>query len=161
EAQQAMVDVAAEGSHARQVAECAADLEVIGIVESGLGAQGATELEVLLDAGVLVVEAEARLDTVGQHAGAEGAGSATGAAPLDQPLDAIGSAEVEVGADDYLEKLAAMERPIEDLRQADFHLHERKLVAIAGPSVGGGKRVRETTKPPTEEVVDVLGRQGV
>jgi hypothetical protein len=48
EAEHAVVDVAANVEQARQIAQTAADVEVVGVVERGLGAKCAGELEVLL-----------------------------------------------------------------------------------------------------------------
>jgi hypothetical protein len=63
EGHQAVVDVPAEGAQTRQVDQVAPDPEVVGVVESGFGAQRLVELEVLLDAGVLVIKSQAGLDS--------------------------------------------------------------------------------------------------
>ena len=46
-----------------------ADIEVVGVVDHRLGAQGATLLVVLLDARVLVVDVQRRDHPVGDYAG--------------------------------------------------------------------------------------------
>src|SRR6185436_18397642 len=104
-----------------------ADVEVVGVVEGGLGAKGAGELEVLLDLGALVVEAETGLDAFGEDAGTKGprrrAVLAQTEATFEEELNAIGAADVEVVADDLLEELGSVNGPVEDVGGADFHLH--------------------------------------
>ena len=41
-----------------------------------------------------------------------------------QEADAVGPAEVEILADDGFEEVAALDRPVEDLGEADFELME-------------------------------------
>src|SRR6185369_5194692 len=94
--QEAVVDVASDGAEVGEVADVAADAEVVGIVERGLGAERPLELEVLLDAGALVVEAEAGVYAVGDDAGPEASGRALGDLALEQELHLVGAADVEV-----------------------------------------------------------------
>ena len=100
-----------------KVAKTATDIEVIGVVERGLGAEGAGELEVLLDLGSLVVEAKAGLDAFCEHASAKRAwrlGRAAHAeAATEEKLYAVWPADVEVVANDLLEELAPMNGPVE------------------------------------------------
>jgi hypothetical protein len=80
---------------------------------------------------------------------------------LKEQLHAVGSTDVEVVADDLLEKLAAMKRPVEDLGQADLHLQQAELVAEASPAIGGGEGMREAAQPVAEEALDGFGRKRV
>jgi hypothetical protein len=75
--EQATVDVAAQLDEAGQVLQLAADPEVVGVVEGGLGTEGAVELPVLLEAGVPVTDLQAGVDVLRQNAGASGRLAAT------------------------------------------------------------------------------------
>ena len=66
----AAVDVIAQGAEVAQVRQPPSDAEVIGIVEGGLGAQGALLLEILLDPTVLVGDVHAGVDACGDDVGA-------------------------------------------------------------------------------------------
>ena len=61
-----------------QILQPFADAEVAGVVDGGLGAQGAAFLVVLLDPRVLVVDVQRRGDALGQDAGAEASRRAAG-----------------------------------------------------------------------------------
>jgi hypothetical protein len=80
---------------------------------------------------------------LGEDASAEGAGGLSGNASLEEELDAIGPADVEVVADDLLEELASMNGPVEDVCGADLHLHDAELVEITGMAVVRAEWVRE------------------
>src|SRR2546426_1015233 len=159
EGQQAVVDVPAQCPQARQVAQVATDLEVVGIIEGCLGAERLVELEVLLDASVLVIEAQAGLDAGSQHASAEVTWSVASDAALEEQLHPVGTADIEVVADHFLEEFAAVQGAIEDLGEADLHLENRKLVAHSHGAVGRGERMRQPAQPAAEESVDILGAE--
>jgi hypothetical protein len=59
----------------------------------------------------------------------------------DEP-DLVGSAQVEVVADDLLEEDPAGDRFVQHLGQGELGLQHRYLVAVAGRVVGPGERVR-------------------
>jgi hypothetical protein len=75
------------------------DLEVTGVVDGGLGAQGPPFFVVLLDLGVLVVHVQRRKDSFGQHPRAKASGRTLAYAPFENQLHLIGSAQVEVLVD--------------------------------------------------------------
>ena len=118
DAQEASVGLEADRFDLLEVAPQLADSEVAGVVDGGLGAQGAPELEVLLDAGLLVVEMQRGLHAGREHARAEARGRALGEAPPEQQLHEPGPPAVEVLADDLLEELAPLrlgKSPIQSL----------------------------------------------
>src|ERR1041385_2920451 len=68
-----VVDVPGDGEEIGQVRKPAADADVVGIVDDGLGTKGPIELEVLLDPGALVFDGELGNDPGLDDPGAEGA----------------------------------------------------------------------------------------
>src|SRR5260370_1237276 len=135
-AQQAPVGGVADLPQGGQIGQPFAEVEVHGVVDGGLGAQGPSFLVVLLDLGVLVVDVQAGGDPVGDHAGGEGAGGAVFAAAVDgsaeDQADAVGSAQVEVVTDDLLEEDPPGDGLVEHLGEGEFGLQDRDVVAGAG-----------------------------
>jgi hypothetical protein len=64
----------------------------MGIIDGGLGAQGAALLIVLLDSGAFVVEMKGWVDIRGKDSGAEAAGCAPGNSASEDKLDTAGGA---------------------------------------------------------------------
>src|SRR4029077_14978028 len=91
-----------------QIGQPPADVEVVGVVDRGLGPQRSSFLVVLLDRGVLVVDIQVRRDVLGNHPSAKSAwrrALATAVDPtIEDQLHAVRTAEVEVVADDLLEE---------------------------------------------------------
>jgi hypothetical protein len=116
---------------------------------------------VLLDLRFLVLDVERRDDALGEHAGAEAAGSATGDAAVEDQLHVIGTTEVEILADDFFEEAAARVGPVEDLRQRELGLEDRELIAIASGAVRGGEGMRESAQPLAEDRLDLGGVEAV
>ena len=120
DAQQASVGGEADLPEIIEVLQPSADIEVVGVVDHRLGAQGATFLVVLLDARVLVVDVQRRDDPVGYHAGSVPRGRASGDASVEDQLHVVGAAEVEVLAHDLLEEDPSLDGAVEDLRQGEL-----------------------------------------
>ena len=116
---------------------------------------------VLLDLGFLVLHVERRDDAFGQDAGAEAAGRAARDASIEDQLHLIGTAEVEILADDFFEETAPGERTIEDLGQGELGLQDRELIPIARRAVRGGEGMRQSPEPFAKDRVDFGGVQGV
>ena len=116
---------------------------------------------VLLDLGFLVLDVQRGHDALGQHAGAEAPGRAARDAPIEDQLHLIGTAEVEILADDLFEETAAGQRPIEDLGQRELGLQDRELIPIAGGAVRRGEGMRESAQPFAKDGVDLGGVQRV
>jgi hypothetical protein len=135
-------------------------VEVASVVDGGLGSQGAAFLVILLDPRGLVVHVEGRIDALGDDAGAESPGSDVGALTQDpafeDQLHLIGTADVEVLADDLLEEDAPHHRPVEDLRQRELHLKDRQVVSDARGAVLGREEVGQPAKPLADRRVDLL-----
>ena len=72
--EQLAIDLVAEVAQVRQVGDGLADVEVLRVVDRGFGAEGVLLLEVLLDVRGLVLDVQAGLDAVGDHARAIAAG---------------------------------------------------------------------------------------
>ena len=90
-----------------------------------------------------------------------GPGRLPGDAAVENQLHLIGTAEVEILADDLFEEAAAGARPIEDLGQGEFGLEDRQLIAIARGAVGGGEGMRQAAEPLAEDRVDLRGIERV
>lgn len=84
---------------------------------------------ILLDAGVLVVDVQRGRDTLGEDAGAHASRGAAGDAAIEDQLNLVRTAEIEVLADHLLEEQAAVHRAIEPLGQGKLGLQDRDVVA--------------------------------
>ena len=136
--QQPMVDVPGNLFEVGQVFEILADPEIEGIVDGAFSAGGAAFLEVLLQIEALVTDVEAGSDAVGEDAGGEFAGGAPGDGTFEDQRDTVGTAQIEVFADDFLEELATMDGPVEDLGEGEFHLRGTQFIAGLLQSLGSG-----------------------
>jgi hypothetical protein len=84
--------------------EPSAYLEVVRVVDRRFGAQGATFFEVLLDATGLVIHVQRWDDALGDDARTETAWGIALYASVEDELNMIGAAAIEVVANDLLEK---------------------------------------------------------
>jgi len=141
------------------MAQCPANAEVAGVIDGGLGAQGAALLVVLLDAGALVVEMKGRIDLPGEDPGAKAAWRAGGDTPAEDELYGVGAAQVDVVPDGFLKEAAAGQGAVEDLGEADLELEDGKLMSIAGPTVFGGQWLGEYGHPAAEVGLDVVSAE--
>src|SRR5207249_778211 len=116
------IDVIAQGPEVAQVGQPPSNAEIVGVIEGGLGAQGALLLEVLLDVAAFVGDMQTGIDPRGDHASREAAGRGPGNLAWKQQLHLVGAAEVEIVTNDAFEELPPAERPVEDLRAADCQL---------------------------------------
>jgi hypothetical protein len=158
------IDLLSEVAKEREVVDGLGDVEVLGVVDRRLGAERALLLEVLLDVGVFVFDMQARLHPVGDHAGTIAVGRRRrGAreAKRKEQSHAVGPPEIEILADDGFEEVAALDRAIEDLREADFDLVQRKPMRIGGGPIAWRDRPRQPMAPAIEEGVDVGGAERI
>ena len=116
---------------------------------------------ILLDARALVVDVQRWRDPLGEDAGAEAARSGTDDPAVEDQLDLVGAAEVEVLANDLLEEQAAVHGLVEHLGERELGLQDGDVVAIAGTPVGGGEGMRQTAQPLAQQSVDPGRRQAV
>ena len=104
-------------------------LQIPGGIDNGLDAQGATVLEVLLDAGVLEERIQGDLSALGDDL--RFAGSVIhDRMPLvgmwgvagEEQLDSFGATDIEVVGDERFEEAAGMPRSVEDEGARRFNL---------------------------------------
>jgi hypothetical protein len=132
DAQQAPVGGVADLPQSGQIGQPFAEVEVHGVVDRGLGAERPSFLVVLLDLGVLVEDVQAGSDPVGEDTGREDArgvvlAAAVNAAPEDQ-ADAVGTAQIEVVADDLFEEDPPGDWLVEHLGQGELRLQDGDVV---------------------------------
>jgi hypothetical protein len=77
-------------------------------------------------------------------------------APVEDQRDLVGSADVEVVADDLLEEDPPGHRFVQHLGQGELGLQDGDVVAVARGPVGRAKRVRQDRQPPAQQRVDLL-----
>ena len=116
---------------------------------------------VLLDLRGPVLHLEAGLGAGAEHPGAEGRLAVAQDAVLEEQLQPLRAAQVELVTDDRLEEGAAVGWAVEDLGAADLELHDAQLVAVAGLDVGLGERGRQDRQPPPDEALDGRGGEAV
>ena len=76
--------------------------------------------------------------------------------PVEDQLHPIRAAQIQVVADDFLEELAAPQWPVENLRQANFHLPDRQIPVVARTPIFRPQRKRNAAQPFPEHPVNVL-----
>ena len=115
---------------------------------------------VLLDLGFLVLDAYGRGDIVGDDPGAERAWGAALAAGVDaaseDQADPVGSADVEVVADELLQEDPAGDGPVEHLGEGELGLDDGDVVAVAGGGVLVGERVGQLGQPLAQQRLDLV-----
>jgi hypothetical protein len=106
---------------------------------------------VLLDPCALVIHVERGIHALGDDPCPKptrgGFGSLSHDSPLEDQLDLIGSADVEVFADDLLEEDAPGHRAVQDLSEGELRLKYRQLVSDTRRAVLGLEGMGNTTKP--------------
>ena len=93
--------------------------------------------------------------------GATNSPGSLGYSVLKDELDVVGSTEIEVLADLFLEENSAMHWWIQDLGDGELDLGHGNVVTIAGRLLLHRERTRETALPLPEEFVDSLRSQAV
>jgi hypothetical protein len=154
----------AEIAQVREVVDGLPDVEVIGIVDGRFRAEGVFFLEVLLDVRRLVLDVEARLHAVGDHACAIAVRRRRRPPRQTQgkeESDPIGATEVEILADHRFEEVAALDGLIEDVREAHFKLTDGEAVVVASGAVGRRHRPWEAMRPAIEEGLHVGGTERI
>ena len=79
--------------------------------------------------------------------------------PVEDQRDLVGSADVEVVADDLFEEDPPGHRLVQHLGQGELGLQDRDVVAVAGGPVGGAERVRQDRQPLAQQRVDLVGSE--
>lgn len=149
-----------DATQLRQVFDQPSHVEIVGVVDRGFGPQrgpfGAT-LVVLFEVRVFVVDVQGGDNPLGDNArptSAVGGSLSLHLAGKDE-LHGFWSAQIDVLADDLLEKLAPMQGCVPDLGQGELALQDREAVAEARLAVGGGKGVRQPGQPLAEKALDL------
>jgi len=96
---------------------------------------------ILLDAGMLVVDVQRRGDVFGEDAGAETARGLARDLAVEDELNLLRSAEIEILADHLLEEHSPTRRPVEHFRRGELGLQDRDVISVTGPPVAGGERI--------------------
>ena len=133
--------------------EAPTDPKIVSVVDRGLGPQGPPLFVILLEVGVFVIDVQG-----GRPASAVGGGPSLHLATKDQ-LHLFGTAQINVLANDLLEKAPAMDRAVPNLSEGELHLENRNVVAVAGLAVLGAEGVRQTGQPLAKHRLDLLGGQ--
>ena len=165
DAQQAPVGVEADLPQRGQIHKTLPDLEVVGVVDRGLGPQRSSFLVVRLDGGVFVVHVQARGDAICDDPGAETSRGtvtpATDDAALEDQTDLVGAPDVQVVPDHLFEEDPPRHRTVEHLGQGELSLQDRYVVPVPGGAVGVSERVGQDRQPLVQQRVDLLGSESV
>jgi hypothetical protein len=81
--------------------------------------------------------------------------------PVEDELDVVGPAEVQVFPNHLVEEDPARHGAVQYLRQTELGLEDRELIAVTGPAVTDGKRVRQARQPLAPQGLDPRGREPV
>ena len=159
--EQSPVDLPADLLQVGQIGQPFVDSKIMGVAESPFGPATAPFFEVLLQIEVLVVDMQARVHAVLNHPGSKLSRRFLRHHPVEDQLHAIRAAQIQVVADDFLEELAAPQRPVENLCQADFHLPDREIPVVTRTPVFRPERKRNAAQPFPEHPVNVFRPQRV
>src|SRR4029453_2747990 len=156
------IDVVAEGAQTGEVIEAFPEIEVVGVVDREFGAEAPAFFEVLLEMGVLVVDVQTRLDTVGNDPRAVSVGwrrrPARESAGEEQ-ADPIRAAQIQILPNDAFEKMAALDGAVENLGQTDFELADRDTMVKAGGAILGAQGPRQAVRPARSKLLKVAGAE--
>src|SRR5664280_14371 len=120
---QTVVDLACLLDKLGEMLEPGKDTDVLGFVDDGFDTQCPPFLQILLDTAVLVAEVHLHLGAGAEDPGPEGlGGGATPAAPTENGVDFMGTADADVVLDQGLEEAACPAGVVEDQRAGDLHL---------------------------------------
>src|ERR1051325_9577861 len=108
-----------------------------------------------------VIDVQRRNDTLGQNACAKTSWRAPSHTPLKDQLHLIGSAKVQILADDLFEEDASRLRTVENLRQRELRLQDRNVILIAGLALSGSVGMWYFSEPLAQQPIDQGCRQAV
>jgi hypothetical protein len=144
--QELPIDLVPEFTQIRKLGNRLRHVKVLRIVDSRFGPERVLLLEVLLYVRRLVLDMQAGLDPIGNHARPVAKGGwwrGAGQAQRKQQADAVRASEIEILANHGLEEVTALDGPIEDVGEADFELTDREAVVVAGGAFGRGHGPRQ------------------
>ncbi len=145
--EQPPIDAPSQGPEVGEITQTPSNAKVIRVVEGSLGAQSAPPLEVLLDVTTLVLDVQAGQDAVGDDACREAAWACSQDLAINQELNTIRAAQIEIVANHLLKELPSTHRVIEHLGEADLHLEDRETV---GKPEAASSAVRGKGSDPTQ-----------
>lgn len=117
--------------------------EIFGIAEGTLRTQAPAFFEVLLQIKVLVLDVQAGdVLPLGSRGCEKRAGRGLRHPAVEDQLQAIRPAQVQIVAHHLFEEFAPSLRAVKDLSQAHFHLPDRQLPVVAGFTIRGAQRRR-------------------
>src|SRR5487761_648952 len=134
-------------------ADTTADSEIAGVADHRLGSEGASLLQILLDATGLVAAADLGVDALSKDFGREGPPLSGLPFALEKEHDMLRPTDVKVVADQSLEEGAPRLWAVEHARVCNLKLPHRQVVRVTGTQVGCREGRRETIKPAPEEVL--------
>src|SRR6185436_2463780 len=114
-----------------QVVQSFADLEVVSVVDGRLGSQGAAFLVVLLDPSVFIVDMQRWDDSLSDHSGLTTSRGPGEDSLVEDQLNVVRAAKVQVLADDLFKEDAAVHRLVKNLCQRKLRLQDREIVTIS------------------------------
>lgn len=129
------------------------DAEVIRVAKRSLRPTPPAFLEVLLQIEVLILNVQALVDALPNHARAELPRRLFSHHPIEDLMHAIRPPQIQVVTNDLFEEFASAQRSIEDLGQAYFHLPDRQTPLVTGSAVLWPQRQREPLEPFAEQPV--------
>src|SRR5205807_312196 len=91
----------------------------------------------------------------------ESAGRAAADPAIENQLHLVGSSDIQVLANDFLEEDPAGDRTIQDLGQRELGLQHRDLIPVTGLPVFPRKWMRQLAEPFPQQAIDLLPRQAV
>ena len=109
---------------------------------------------ILLDAGMFVVDVQRRGDSFGNHSRTETMAAVARDTAIEDELDPIRTAEVEVLANHLFEEKSARDGPVEHLSQRELGLEDGHVVPVARLAVLGFEGMRQPAKPLAQQPVD-------
>src|SRR5262249_41407303 len=87
----------------------------------------------------------------GQHPRAKPPWPSSGHASVEDQLHLVGASQIQVLADDLLEKDASGQGPVENLRQGELCLQDGHVVAVASLAILGRERVGQPCQPLAQQ----------
>src|SRR5205823_6543734 len=100
-------------------------------------------------------------DPVGDHPSREAAWRGSDDLAINQELNTVRAAKVEIVANHLLKELPSANGVIKDLGEADLHLKNRKSVAEAGGRIVCGHGQGQAAHPAVEERLDIVGAERI
>ena len=156
--QQAPVGGVADLGHGGEVSQLFADAEVARLVQRGFRSECSSFLQVLFDLGLLVIQVEVGAGPGGDDLGPEGPWGGVLAAQADlaveDDVDLVRPADVDVVADQLLEGDPAGGGPVQRHGGGELGLLDRQLPAVIRLFIFAGERVRQPGQPLAGEPVD-------